>query len=133
MRRVGVLMNLAADNPHRMPAARRSSGALLSYWAGPTAVTCKSSIAGPLVMLTMLADMRQNWWHSRPKSSWRMGTPSVAGAATNDPHRARGLCEMSLTRSGPDLSIAWRGRAATSPGFPAVRIRHEREVAGIAQ
>jgi hypothetical protein len=38
--------------------------------AGPTAVTCESSIAGPLVMPTMLADMRQNWWHSGPKSSW---------------------------------------------------------------
>jgi len=38
MRRIGALMNRAADDPDARPALRRSSMAC-SNWAGPTAAT----------------------------------------------------------------------------------------------
>ena len=49
MRRIGVLMSVAADDPEgqaRMAAFCRGC----SNWAGPMAATCGSTIAGPQAM-----------------------------------------------------------------------------------
>ena len=43
------------------------------------------------------------------------GASTVAAVAAGDPHRADRVRESSPIRSAPASSIAWRGRAATSP------------------
>ena len=54
MRRIGVLMNLAADD---LEGQARIAAFMqrCSNWAGPTAATCGSTIAGPLAMPTAIA------------------------------------------------------------------------------
>ena len=51
------------------PASRRSCRGC-SNWAGPTAATCGSTIAGPPAMPTAFADTRRNWSRLRRTSSW---------------------------------------------------------------
>ena len=65
-------------------------------------------------------------------SSSRQAASTVAAAA-----QATRTIPIVFTvggRSGrqPASSRAWRGRAATSPGFSFIRIRHERQMAGTA-
>ena len=69
VRRIGVLMSQAADDPEIRPASRRSCRGC-SNWAGPSAATCGSTIAGPQAMPTTFADTRRNWSRSRRTSSW---------------------------------------------------------------
>ena len=67
MRRVGVLVNRAADDPEeqaRLAAFRQ----LLQELAGPTAATCGSTTVGVRPMPTALAHTRRNWWRSRRTS-----------------------------------------------------------------
>ena len=45
MRRIGVLMTRLPDDPEGRPASRRF-GRRCSNWAGPTAATCGSTLAG---------------------------------------------------------------------------------------
>ena len=54
IRSIGVLMNLAADDPEAQAASEHSSKPF-NNWAGPSAATCGSTIAGPRVMLSALA------------------------------------------------------------------------------
>ena len=60
------------------PASRRSSRDC-SNWAGPTAATCGSSIAGVRAMPTAFAGTRRNWSRSRRTSSWPVA-PRPVGA-----------------------------------------------------
>ena len=69
MRRIGVLMASAADEPElqaRIAAFLQG----LRNWAGPTAATCGSTRAGPRPMPTTFADTPPNWSRSRRTSSW---------------------------------------------------------------
>ena len=50
--------------------ASRRSCRRCSNWAGPTAATCGSTIAGPEAMPTTFANTRRNWSRSRRTSSW---------------------------------------------------------------
>ena len=69
MRRIGVLMAPAADDPDIRPALRRF-GRACSNWAGPSAATCRSILAGPRPMPPTFASTRRNWSRSRRTSSW---------------------------------------------------------------
>ena len=78
MRRIGVLdgrcrRRSGSAGPHR---GVRSRGC--SNWAGPTAATCGSTIAGPRAMPTTFANTRRNWSRSRRTSSWLSGAPALA-------------------------------------------------------
>ena len=58
------------------PASPRSCRGC-SNWAGPTAATCGSTIAGAQAMPTLFANMRRNWSRSRRTSSWPLAAASV--------------------------------------------------------
>ena len=62
IRRIGVFMNLAADEPKGRRATRRSYR-LCSNWAGPTAATRASILAGERT-LAALANTQRNWLRS---------------------------------------------------------------------
>ena len=85
MRRIGVLMNLAADDAVRKPVTRRSCRGC-SNWVGPSAVTCGSTSLG----------RRRGRAHSqrcrrigRARARRHPGNRQRdRGLATGDPHRA---------------------------------------------
>ncbi len=56
VRRIGVLAGLAEDDPEMQADLTAFAGGC-SNWAGPTAATCRSTIAGPPAMQTVLAKM----------------------------------------------------------------------------
>ena len=69
MRRIGVLLTLAADDPEgqaRIAAFCRR----WSNWAGPTAAMCGSTSAGARATPSAFANTRRNWSRSRRTSSW---------------------------------------------------------------
>ena len=61
----------------RSPTSLRF-GKHCSNWVGPTAETCRLTIAGPRGMPTSIANMRRNWSRLRPTSSWLLAGPSLA-------------------------------------------------------
>ena len=132
MRRIGVLMQQPRTIRKVKPASRRSSRTC-SDWAGSSAATCGSTSAGAEAMPTEFANMRRNWSRSRRTSSWPHGTSTVGAVASRRPARCRSCFRSWPTRSAPASSTAWRGRAATPPGFMTDRIQHQREMAGTAQ
>ena len=117
MRRIGVLMNLAADDPeargpHRgVPAGAAAIGLdrrpqradRLSLGRG----RCRahSQICGGI---------------GRARAGRHPGRrrPAVAAVAAGDPHRADRVRAVSPIRSAAASSRAWRGRAATPPALP---------------
>ena len=60
MRRVGILMNTAADDPEPQPTLRRS-GRRSSNWAGPRAAMCSLTRAGVRGARRASADTVRNW------------------------------------------------------------------------
>ena len=74
MRRIGVLMPALRTRRTRRPrfAAFRQG---LRNWAGPTAATCGSTIAGARAKPTIFADTPRNWPRSRLTSSWSRRRP----------------------------------------------------------
>ena len=70
VRRIGVLTGGSRRTIRmRRPTLRRSCKCC-SNWAGPTAATCGSTIAGAWATSTTFADTRRNWLRSRRTSSW---------------------------------------------------------------
>ena len=115
VRRIGVLMPATADDPEFRPASARSCRGCRN-WAGPSAVTCGSTPAGPQPMLPRFADKRRSWPRSRPTSFWSMATRPW-GRCCRRPAPCRSYSWSSAIRSAPASSTAWRGRAATPPGY----------------
>ena len=131
MRRIGVLMNLTADDPDRRPASaafRRGLQQLgwtvgrnvrIDYrWAGADA----DAFAITAAELVALA----------PDVIWPMAVATVAAVAAGDPHRADRVRECRRSgrrRLRRELGAAGRQRHR----FHCVRIRHQREMAGVAQ
>ena len=131
MRRVGVLMNLAADEPEGGPP----HGVLCRdcrNWAGPSAATCGSTSAGARAMLSDIRKYAAELVALAPDVILAAGGPTVRRVATGDPQRADRV--RAGHRSG------WQ-RLRREPGaarrqrhrFYRVRIRHGREMAGAAQ
>ena len=67
VRRIGVLMNFAADDPEGQARITAFLQALHNR-AGPTAATSASTPAGPPASPTTFAITRRNWSRSRPMS-----------------------------------------------------------------
>ena len=123
MRRIGVLMNLAADDPEATGPHRGVPCRGCSNWAGPTAATCGSTIAGARAMPTAIRRYAAELVALAPDVILAAGALGVAAVAAGDPHRADRVRECH--RSG-------RRRLRREPGAAgrqrhrlyAVRIRH---------
>ena len=114
MRRIGVLMNLAADDPEgQARIAAFLQGLQQLGWTdrpqradrhplGRRRCRPHSQIRGGIGRARA----------GRHPGLWQRGRGAVA---TGDPHRADRVRDMSPIRSAPASSIAWRGRAATPP------------------
>ena len=132
MRRIGMLLPAAADDPEFQARFGGVPAGAGSNWAGPSAATCGSTSAGPRPMPPTFADTRRNWSRSRRTSSWPHGAATVAAVAAGDPHGADRVRDRR--RSG-------RRRLRRQPGAAGrqrhrlhqFRIRHGREMAGTAQ
>ena len=132
MRRIGVLMNRAADDPEGTGPPRGVPAERCSNWAGPMAATCGSITAGARAMPTAFANMRRNWSRSRRTSSWPLAARPW-GRCCRRPAPCRSCSHMVPDPVGAGFvdSLARPGGNAT--GFTTVRIRHQREMAGAAQ
>ena len=129
MRRIGVLMTTAADDPEvqaRITAFYRR----WRNWAGPTAATYGSKTAG--------ARRRRHRRYAAelvalaPDVILAAGERSHGGIATGDPHRAdRIRAVVDPVGAGFVESLARPGGNVT--GFMSVRIRHGRKMAGATQ
>ena len=113
MRRIGVLMSLAADNTEGRAADAHSCRGY-SNWAGPTAATSGSIIAGRQAILTrpQACGGIGRACAGRHPGQWRHGAWRRCLQATRT---CRSCSRRSPIRSAPASSKAWRGRAATSP------------------
>ena len=131
MRRIGVLMNSAADDPEAQAriAAFLQGLQQLGWTDGRNVRIDTRWGAGDA---ERFADMRRNWSRSRRTSSWPLARLDHGAVATGDPHRADRV--RAGRRSG-------RRRLRRQPGA-AGRQRHrlhafeygiEREMAGTAQ
>ena len=131
MRRIGVLMTLAADDPEgQARLAAFLQGLQELGWTDGRNV--RIDTAGARAMPTAFADTRRNWSRSRRTSSWPLArrpwrpllqatrTVPIVFVHVADPVGA-GFVD-SLARPGGNAT-----------GFTHVRIRHQREMAGAAQ
>ena len=114
MQRVGVLMNIAADDadaPVRVAAfAQGLQG--LGWTIGRN---CGSSIVGPQAKPTAFADTRRKFRHSLRTSSSLLAVRTRL-RSNGQPPPCRSCFSALTTRSRPDWSRAWPGRA----GLPRV-------------
>ena len=69
VRRIGVLMSVAADDPEGQ-ARLAAFHMACNNWAGPRAVTCGSTTAGVPAMPSAVVDTQRNWSRSARTSSW---------------------------------------------------------------
>jgi putative tryptophan/tyrosine transport system substrate-binding protein len=76
MRRIGVLMNLAADDPAgQVRFAAFVQG--LQQLGGLTAARCRSTRVGQRAIPTIFANTRRNWWRSDLTVILAAATPAV--------------------------------------------------------
>ena len=132
MRRIGVLMPTAADDPevagsHRSFPAR---AAAIGLDRRPQRADRHSLGRGQC--RATFADTRRNWSRSRPTSSWPLAARPWR-RCNRRPAPCRSCSRSSSIRSAPASSRAWRGRAATSPGFMLFEYSMSGEMAGTAQ
>ena len=99
------------------PASRRSCRGC-SNWAGPSAATCGSTLAGVRAMPTRFASYAAELVALAPDVILAAGGVDRGAVAAGDPHRADRVRQSSSIRSAAASSKAWRGRAVTPPGLP---------------
>ena len=133
MRRVGVLMAMAADDPEGQPASWRSRQgcAELGLDGGP-----QRSHRDPLGRRrrpSACANMRPNWSALAPDVILATGSADPGGHCDRRPAPCRSCSCRSAIRSAPASSKAWRGRAATPPDSSQFEYSIERQMAGAAQ
>jgi hypothetical protein len=113
LRRIGVLMPSAADDPEyqaRMTAFLQGLAQL--GWLDGRNVRIDIRWAVP--MPTEFANTRRNWSPSRPTSSWRFPA-RLSHHCCRRPAAFQSYWRLSLTRLARATSKAWRGRAAMPP------------------
>ena len=88
MRRIGVLMTIAANDPESQARIAAFRAGPAGNWAGPTAATCGSKSAGRRTMPTHSQIRGGIGRASRRTSSWPMAQQAVAALLAGDPHRA---------------------------------------------
>ena len=132
MRRIGVLMPLAADDPEaqtRIAASCRGC----SNWAGPIGRNVRIDYRWAAGDADRIRKICGGIGRARAGRHPGLLAPHAVGPLlAGDPHRADRVRAASPIRSAPASSTAWRGRAATPP-VSSFRIRHGGEMAGTAQ
>ena len=132
MRRIGVLMPAAADDPEfQARVAAFLQGLQQLGWTDRPQRADRHPL-GARPMPTTFADTRRNWSRSRRTSSWLTGTATVAPLlqATRTVPIVFAIVTDPVGAGFVD-SLARPGGNAT--GFMQFRIRLEREMAGAAQ
>ena len=132
MRRIGVLMTRAADDPDRAGSHRGVPAGAGAIGLDDRPQRADRHPLGAGRCRPIFASMRRNWSRSRRTSLLATGTAVVG--ALQQATRTVPIVFASCRRSG------WR-RLCREPGAAGrqrhrlylVRIRHEREMAGIAQ
>ena len=131
MRRIGVLMAVAADDPEgqaRIAAFRKA----LQQLGWTTAAMCGSTFVGPRGDADDIRrHMQRNWSRSRRHHSGHRRVAVVAVAAGN-PQRADRVRSCRRSSRRRFCRRVWRGRAETPPAL-LIRIRPQCEMAGDAQ
>ena len=132
MRRIGVLMNLASDDPEAQARHRGVRCTGCSNWAGPMATICASTFAGALAT----------------RNGFRRYAAELVALAPDVILAASGAALAALLRATRIIPIVFVGAARPGrcrfrcePGTAGRqrhrlyldRIRHEREMAGTAQ
>ena len=132
MRRIGVLMTVAADDPEgqaRIAAFLQGLQQLgwtdgrnvrIDYSLGRGRCRRRSQIRGGIGRARA----------GRHPGRWQRDR---GGVAAGDPHRADRVRDVSSIRSAPASSRAWRGRAATPPALSCSNTASSGEMAGAAQ
>ena len=129
VRRIGVLMSFASDDPEAQPRLLAFAQGLQEL--GWTVGRNLSTPAGSQAIPTALANTRRNWWRSRRTSSCQRRR-SLGAIAAGDPDRADRVRECS--RPGGRRQHRQPGAAGWQRHWLyAVRIQYEREMAGAAQ
>ena len=133
MRRIGVLMQFAADDPEAQARIAAFVQGLQRIGLDRLAAMCRSTIAGPRAMPSA-SQIRGGIGRARAgRHLGLLAAAAVAAVAAGDPHRADRVRAASPTRSAPALSRAWRGRAATPPASSSFEYGISGEMAGTAQ
>ena len=79
VRRIGVLMHVACGRSGRTGSHRGIPAGAAANWAGPTAATCGSTIAGRQAMPDRMSQrLRRNWSRSQPDVILATGGATVA-------------------------------------------------------
>jgi hypothetical protein len=128
VRRIGVLMNLAADDPEAQARLAALHQGLQE--AGRSGAIYRLISGGARATPIAFVDTRRSWSVLRRMSFWQLPARRSRGCYRR-PAACRSCSRRPLTRSVPVSLRAWRGRAATSRFHP-IRIRHRREVGGTA-
>ena len=131
MRRIGVLMNVAADDTEGQARIAAFLQGLRGIGLERRPQRADRHPLGRRRSPSAFANTRRNWSRSR-RTSFSPTAPRPWGRCNRRPAPCRSCSCRSSIRSAPASSRAWRGRAATPPASP-VRIRHERKMAGVAQ
>src|SRR5262245_4302077 len=114
MRRIGVLLNAAADDPDFQAwVGAFQQGLAQAGWIIGRNVRIDTR-AGPEANPTTFADTRRNWSRWRPTSSWPMA-PQPCDRCCRRPAPCRSCSRSQPIRWALVLSTTWRGPAATSP------------------
>ena len=133
MRRIGVLMNPAADDPDTRRASRRSCRRWQQLgWTDRPQRADRHSLGRGRIPTTS-ANTRRNWSRSRRMSSWLTAPRPPSGRATGDPHRADRVRRSRSIPSAPAWSTSLSRPGGNATGFISFRIQPEREMAGAAQ
>ena len=131
MRRIGVLMHLAWTTRKRRPVSRRLYKDSRNS-AGPRAATCRSTTAGVRAKPTSFVKCRgigPTWARC---NCGQLTASTVRALQAGDSHFADRVHQRTdPVGAGYVASLARPGGNIT--GFVAVRIRHQREMVGIAQ
>ena len=116
MRRIGVLMSLAADDPEgQARIAAFLQGLQQLGWTDGRNVRIDYPL-GRGRCRRAFANTRRNWSRSRRTSSWPLAARPW-GRCCRRPAPCRSCSRTSPIRSAPASSRAWRGRAATPPAL----------------
>ena len=116
MRRIGVLMNLASDDPEaqaRIAAFRQELQQL--GWTDGRDVRIDYRWAGRRRSLSQICRGASG---ARAGRHFGLGHPKRSSTAAGEPHRADRLRERRRPGRAWASSIAWRAPAGTPPGLP---------------